>query len=97
LKDFKSLVAEIQTVRCNWKEEVTKREALEIVCVSIKQGSSTVSIFLSFRHFFPYFFVLKKMINAAENERLTKLYTESLNSVGEEVGLSIYLFVFQNS
>ncbi|KAB1204296.1 Protein At-4/1 [Morella rubra] len=56
-QDFKSGIAEIQSLRSNCKSEVKRREALEIICNGIKQ----------------------------ENERLSKLYTESLNDLAEKL------------
>ncbi|XP_041019196.1 protein At-4/1 isoform X1 [Juglans microcarpa x Juglans regia] len=56
-EDFKSSIAEIQSLKSNCIAEMKRREALEITCNNIKQ----------------------------ENERLSKLYTESLNNLAEQL------------
>ncbi|XP_016647451.1 PREDICTED: protein At-4/1 isoform X1 [Prunus mume] len=56
-QDFKSGVAEIQSVKSTCNAEAKKREALEFTCNNLKQ----------------------------ENERLTRLYTECLNNVADQL------------
>ncbi|KAE8056714.1 hypothetical protein FH972_013460 [Carpinus fangiana] len=56
-EDFKSGIAEIQSLKSNCNTELKRREALEITCNSLKR----------------------------ENERLTKVYTESLNNLAEQL------------
>ncbi|XVE79949.1 hypothetical protein DITRI_Ditri14bG0098400 [Diplodiscus trichospermus] len=56
-EDFKRRIEEIQFLKSNWNSEIKRREALEIICDSLKQ----------------------------DNARLTKLYTESLNNLAEQL------------
>lgn len=41
LQEYKELISEVHTVKSNCNSEIKRREALEISCSSLKQGSGT--------------------------------------------------------
>ncbi|RVW16131.1 Protein At-4/1 [Vitis vinifera] len=80
-KDFQNGVVEVQLLRSNCNVEIEKRQALQSTCDSLKQEH----LLLLRVELMAFYTVTWETRNLLYNERLRKLYTESLYKLAEQL------------